>query len=82
MEKALFIGKRKIQNGIKNLNLIKLKISCNPRIFDVSNMTNLKELWINFNSGVDQKGIKNLNLTELHVRDNKKINDFIYLLIH
>ena len=52
------------QNGIKNLDLVKLDASYNHKITNVSFMKSLKVLYIG-NGRIDQNGIKKLDLVEL-----------------
>jgi len=56
-------------------NIIKLNASENSNIKHVNHMTNLKELYIRHNCGVDQNGIQGLNLIKLDADDNSKIYD-------
>ena len=55
---------------IKDLNLIQLDATDNPKISKISHMTNLQKLNIGCNSGVTDNEIKDLNLIELKAYEN------------
>ena len=57
----------------------KLNASYNSSIHDVSHMKNLKILYAEGNSGIDQKGIQNLDLVELSALYNPKIKDVSHM---
>jgi hypothetical protein len=58
--------------GIKNLNLIKLNANCNSIITNINHMTNLQILQA-CDCGINNEGIKNLNLIELYAYGNNNI---------
>lgn len=62
------------ERDMQSLNLYKLKIGSNCNFRDLSFMTTLKILHVNyFNCCVDQAGIQGLDLIELYMSDNKNI---------
>jgi hypothetical protein len=60
-------------NGIKNVNLIKLNANNNSNITNVNHMNKLKELFAHGRSGISDEGINKLNLSTLHAYNNLKI---------
>jgi len=59
--------------------LIELYANNNPKIKDVSFMTNLKKLYADKDCGIDQKGIQGLDLIELYCTINEKIKDVSFM---
>ena len=55
------------------------KLKANSKITDVSFMKNLKVLYANDNSAIDQDGIKGLDLIELNASYNNKITDVSFM---
>lgn len=66
-------------NELKMLNLEELNANNNPRVTDLSHMSNLRILQIKGRSGVNQEKIKNINVCELHLNDNKKVTDLNHM---
>jgi len=69
----------KSQKSIQRRNLIELYANNNPKIKDVSFMTNLKKLYADKDCGIDQKGIQGLDLIELYCTINEKIKDVSFM---
>ena len=61
------------QQEILPLNLVKLDISYNPNITNISHMTNLKVLKVNGNYGISQDSISKLYLIKLYALNNSSI---------
>ena len=58
---------------IKELDLIELNASYNPKITKIKHMKNLQKLNIGYNCGVGDEEIKELDLIELKASSNPKI---------
>lgn len=64
---------------LKTLHLEELNANENTKVIDLNHMSDLKILYIEGQSGVDQHGIQKLNLTELYMNDNDKIKDLNHM---
>ena len=61
-------------DGISQLNLVKLNVLGNPKITNINYMTNLVKLNAAWNCGLTDEGICKLNLVKLDVYGNPKIS--------
>ena len=68
------------KNNIKNFKKVEyLYASANKEINNINFMTNLKVLYANEYSGINQNAIQKLNLVELYSRDNLKITNVSFM---
>lgn len=61
-------------DSIKNLDLIKVVVSSNRAITNITHLKNLKKLIAEYNSGLTNQGIFGLDLIELSLNYNSNIN--------
>ena len=68
-----------VLSQIKYMNVVKLNVSYNPKITNVSFMKKLKILNADGSSGIDQKDIEGLDLVELIAYNNQKITNVSFM---